>query len=92
MKQMSMLMFTKGTAELMLLISSFKLSTRHIKCYCFVYSNYTSCRIRVAAAAAASSMARAPSIRRLTAQKVQMFRLIYKFPSIFTYERFHGKW
>lgn len=74
MKRMNMLMCTKGIVQLMLLISSFELTTPHIKYYygliCF---NYTFCRIRVAAAAAASSMARAPSIRRLTAQKVSVF-------------------
>ena len=34
--------------------------------------NYIPCRIRVAAAAAASSVARAPSVRRLTAQKASV--------------------
>ena len=58
--------------QLMLLIRSFKLSTPHIKVV-FICFNDTFCRIRVAAAAAASSMARAPSIRRLTAQKVAVF-------------------
>jgi hypothetical protein len=34
--------------------------------------NYVPYRIRVAAAAAASSVARAPSVRRLTAQKASV--------------------
>lgn len=39
--------------------------------------NYLPYRIRVAAAAAASSVARAPSVRRLTAQKASVSAIFY---------------
>jgi|AraCvinosormetaG_1042628.scaffolds.fasta_scaffold08793_1 hypothetical protein len=61
MKLMNMLTYIKGSAKYSL--------WHHISPCHIITENFRVCRIRVAAAAAASSIARAPSSRKLLAQK-----------------------